>query len=157
MFKRSVSKNKPRILFVDERNDLQSQIAEYFVNQFYGTLYDAYSAGPTSDCIDCELISVMYQLDYDIRTYTSMDFNHEDLPKSYDYIIFLEKSTYDRVKDSMPWDAPMGLVDFGRKENFEDATDDLELFECYKRLIEKVRDWVSETFDDVSKVKALVA
>ena len=35
--------------------------------------------------------------------------------------------------------------------------DDLELYECYKGLIEKVRAWVADTFDDVSKVKALVS
>ena len=156
MFKRSVSKNKPRILFIDEKNDLQSQIAEYFVNEMYGNMYEAYSAGPEHDCIDCELISVMYQLEYDIRTHTSMDFKHEDLPDSFDYMFFLEASAYDRVKDNLPWKCPYGLKDFGRKDNFADATDDKELFECYKALIEKVRDWVSETFGDIEKVKALV-
>ena len=50
---------KIRVLLVDERNDLQSQIAEYFLKETYGDIYEIQSAGPQSDYIDCELISVM--------------------------------------------------------------------------------------------------
>ena len=157
MFKRSVSKNKPRILFVDEKNDLQSQIAEYFVREMYGDMYDVYSAGPSSDCIDCELISVMYQMNYDIRSCGSKDFNCEDLPETFDMVFFLEGATYDRIAKDIPWKVPSCLKDFGRKENFDQATDDMELYECYKRLIENVRTWVDENFDDPSKLKSMVA
>ncbi len=156
MFKKRSVPKKTRLLFVDEKNDLQSNIAEYFVREMYGDLYEVSSAGPKSDCVDCELISVMYQLGYDIRTYTSMDFGNEDLPQEYDYVIFLEKSTYDRVKDDIPFDAPQILHDFGRKENFDKATDDLELYECIKQFIETVRSWCEETFDDPERLKTLV-
>ena len=145
MFRRSISKGKGvRIILIDEKNDLQSQIAEYFAKQSCGGRYEVFSAGPSSDCVDCELISVMYQLGYDIRDYRSKDFNDEDLPKEYDLAVFLEKDTYERVKDNMPWNCRTSLQDFGRKENFDEATDDLELYECYKALIEKVRTWVEE-------------
>ena len=157
MFKRSASKNKMRILFVDEKNDLQSQIAEYFVREIFGDMYEVYSAGPSPDFVDCELISVMYQLTYDIRTSRSKDLNDEDIPESFDQVVFLEKATYDRIKDVIPWKCPVSVHDFGRKENFEDATDDVELYECYKRLIESVRIWVEENFDDHAKVKSMVA
>ena len=155
MFKRSVSKNRTRILFVDEKNDLQSQIAEYFVREIFGDRYDVYSAGPSSDYIDCELISVMYQLSYDIRSSTSKDFNSETLPETFDAVIFLEGPTYERIKDFLPWDSPVLLHDFGRKENFEDATDDVELYECYKKLIEDVRTWVEQNLEDPSKLSTV--
>ena len=155
MFKRK-SAPKIRLLFVDENNDLQSNIAEYFVKEMYGDLYEVSSAGPKSDCVDCELISVMYPLGYDIRSYTSMDFGHEDLPKGFDYVIFLEKSTYDRVKDDIPFKAPQILHDFGRKENFEKATDDVELYECIKQLVENVGEWCKSTFADPEALKTMV-
>ncbi len=157
MFKRSVSKDRMKVLFVDERNDLQSQVAEYFVKEMFGDMYDVYSAGPTCDYVDCELISVMYQLTYDIRMGTSKDFNNKELPESFDAISYLEKATYDRIKDIVPWKTPKCLHDFGRKENFEDATDDVQSYECYKRLIESVKAWVEENFDDPAKVRSMVA
>lgn len=158
MFKRKPrTGDKLRILLVDEFNDLQSQVAEYFINQMYGDMYDAHSAGPKFECINCELISSMYQLGYDIRAGRSKDFSAKKLPSKLDYIIFLEKATYDRIKDVIPWQAPKILCDFGRKENFEKATDDVELFECYKEFIEKVRVWVEETFKDPETLKSMVA
>ncbi len=155
MFKRKPI-SKIKILFVDENNDLQSQIAEYFAKEMYNDVYDVYSAGTKVDCINCELISVMYQLGYDIRDYKSKDFDEKELPKSFDYIIFLEKETYDRVKDVMPWKAKQILFDFGRKNNFEEATDDLELYECFKTLIEKVKDWVGDNLNDFEKLNSMV-
>ncbi len=156
MFRKRSAQKKIRLLFVDAKNDLQSDIAEYFVKEMYGDIYDVSSAGPKSDCVDCELISVMYQLGYDIRTYTSMDFGHKDLPEEFDYVIFLEKSAYDEVKDTIPFKAPQILRDFGRKENFDKATDDLELYECIKEFIEKVREWCETTFADPENLKSMV-
>lgn len=155
MFKKK-SMVKTKILLVDEMNDLQSQIAEYFVLEMYGDMYDVHSAGPKFDYIDCELISVMKQVGYDIRSWRSKDFREKKIPGKLDYIIFLEKATYDRITTVIPWDAPQIMVDFGRKENFENATDDAELAECYKELIEKVRVWVEETFADPENLKSMV-
>ena len=42
---------KMRVLFVDSKNNLSSQLAEYFVNELYPTKYEAYSAGPEHDII----------------------------------------------------------------------------------------------------------
>ena len=68
MFKKSKGADKVKILLVDEFNDLQSQVAEYFIREMYGGIYDVHSAGPKFDCVNCELISVMYQIGYDIRS-----------------------------------------------------------------------------------------
>lgn len=147
---------KIRVLLVDERNDLQSQIAEYFLKETYGDIYEVQSAGPTNDFIDCELISVMYQNGYDIRRWSSKKFSRKDIMQKIDYLVFLEKATYDRLKDDVPWEGPQLLKDFGRKENFESATDDKELYDCYVKLIESVRDWVVETFKDPEKLPEMV-
>lgn len=148
--------SKIKILFVDERNDLQSQIAEYFMKEFYSDIYEIQSAGPTSDFIDCELVSVMYQNGYDIRRCTSKKFSRSDIMQKIDYLVFLEGATYDRLKDDVPWEGPQLLKDFGRKGNFESATDDKELYDCYLKLIESVRDWVEQTFADPEKLPGMV-
>lgn len=156
MFKKSKGPEKVKILLIDEFNDLQSQVAEYFIREMYGDLYDAYSAGPKFNCIDCELISVMQQSGYDIRSWRSKDFRFKGIPGKLDYLVFLEKTTYDRIKDAIPWDAPAIAEDFGRKENFDQATDDRELAECYRKFIEKVRVWVEGTFKDPEKLSSMV-
>lgn len=147
--------NKLKVLFVDETNDLQSQIAEYFLREAYDGLYEVQSAGPRSDFIDCELISVMYQNGYDIRRCSSKAFNRKDIMQKVDYVVFLEKATYDRIKDDVPWEGPQLLKDFGRKENFESATDDKELYDCYVRLIDSVKEWVLETFRDPEQLHSM--
>ena len=156
MFRKSKGAEKVKILLVDEMNDLQSQVAEYFIKEMYGDIYDVHSAGPKFDYIDCELVSVMYQIGYDIRFCRAKDFREKKIPAKLDYIVFLEKATYDRINKVIPWDAPQILHDFGRKDNFEEATDDVELLECYKAFIEKVRVWVEETFSDPEKLRSMV-
>ena len=156
MFRKSKGSEKVKILLVDEFNDLQSQVAEYFIKEMYGDIYDVHSAGPKFDCINCELVSVMYQIGYDIRAWRAKDFRDKKIPAKLDYIVFMEKATYDRITKVIPWDAPQIMVDFGRNENFEKATDDVELLECYKEFIEKIRSWVEETFADPEKLKSMV-
>ena len=74
--------NRVRVLFVDEKNDFASQMAEYFTMKFYPDQYEAFSAGPEPDIIDCELISAMYQTGEDMRRQVSKHFENEDyLPK----------------------------------------------------------------------------
>ena len=148
---------KVKIMFLDEMNDLQSQVAEYFAKELYSDKYEIWSAGPKFDFIDCELISVMYQNGYDIRAWNAKDFKFKKMPQKFDYLIFLEKATYDRIKDVVPYDAKQICVDFGRKENFESATDDRELYDCYVKLIESVMAWVKTNLKDLANLENLVA
>ena len=155
MKKKNERNTKIKILFVDEINDLASQIAEYFLNEIYGDVYEGYSAGPSWDFVDCELISVMYQQGYDIRKVNSKDFTVKQLPGKLDYIAFLEQATYDRIKDIIPWDAPKFLKPFRKVKDFT-ATDDYELAQCYIEYIEEVKLWVIDTFKDPGNLKTLV-
>lgn len=150
--KELTDEEKVKILFVDEMNSLQSQVAEYFLNELYGDEYAAYSAGAKFDFIDCELISVMYQNGYDIRTARAKDFRSRQIPMSFDHIVFLEKATYDRIKDVIPYDAPTSMKDFGNRGDLK-ATDDLELYNAYTELINRIRDWVKETFADPGRFR----
>lgn len=147
--------DKIRVMFIDEMNELQSQIAEYFLNRIYGDVYEAYSAGPRFDYIDCELIASMYQNGHDIREQRAKDFRSKQMPIKFDYLVFLEKATYDRIKGEVPYDAPQILMDFGNRADLK-ATDDKELFEAYTSLMNRVEKWVEETFSDPERLKEMV-
>jgi len=151
---KKADKNKTAVLFVDETNDLQSQIAEYFLLKYYGDVYEVRSAGPKNDHVDCELISVMYQNGHDMRRSTSKDFSAKNMIE-YDYIAFLQKDTYERIRDVIPFKGKHILKDFGKRSDFK-ATDDAELAECYIALAKKVEDWIKETFSSIEDLEKTV-
>ncbi|AIZ57298.1 protein ArsC [Candidatus Methanoplasma termitum] len=150
---------KVRVLFVEEKNDLVSQLAEHFTKEYFGNKYDVYSAGPKKDIIDCELISVMYQMGNDMRRQVSKDFKDRDYlrdEEDYDLIIFLQKSTFDEWAKRTPWQGKQILFELERTENFQ-ATDDLELANCYSELIDRVSSWVKENMADPGKLRTMIS
>ncbi len=156
MFKKSV--NKLRVMFVDQKNDSTSQLAEYFVRQMFDNLYEVYSAGPEHDFVDCELISVMYQSGEDMRRQVSKDFKNTDLllaDDQYDLIIYTSKNTYDEWSSKTPWNGKQILAEMGSVKDFP-MTDDAELAQAYLQLADRVRSWVSENMADPEKLRSRV-
>ncbi len=157
MFKKKDT--KLRVLFVDQKNDFVSQIAEYFANKLYPDVYEVYSAGPEKDFIDCELISAMYQNGEDLRRQVSKDFKDKDFlreDEEYDYVVFLEKSTFDEWASKTPWKGKQILAPMRTRQEYT-ATDDLELFQDYIRSMEEVRGWVKANMKDPEALKSLVS
>lgn len=151
--------NKVRVLFVDAKNDFASQMGEYFTMKFFPDKYEAYSAGPEPDIVDCELISAMYQNGEDMRRQVSKDFENEDyLPKdkTYDFVIYTEKEVFDKMAAASEWKGKQILAPMRQRLEFE-ATDDLELYQEYVRSMEEVREWVKENMADPSKLPSMVS
>jgi len=150
---------KVRVLFIDEKNDLTSQLAEYFAREQYGNKYEVYSAGPRRDLIDCEVISIMYQRGEDMRRQVSKDFRDRDRlreDEDYDVVVFLRKNVFDEWAKRTPWQGKQMLCDLGSAEDFA-ATDDLELGKCYSDLIDKVSAWVRENMEDPEKLRSMIS
>ena len=150
---------KVRVLFIDEKNDLTSQLAEYFAKEYFGNRYEVYSAGPKRDLVDCELISFMYQKGNDMRRQVSKDFRDRDRlrdDEDYDIVVFLRKSAFDEWAKRTPWQGKQMLCDLGSAEDFA-ATDDLELAKCYSDLIDKVSAWVRENMGDAEKLRSMIS
>lgn len=150
---------KQRIMFVDAKNDLISQLAEYFTNRLFGGTWEAYSAAPESDMVDCEMISVMYEAGEDIRRQISKDFNNADhLPSDgeYNYVVFFDKGVFDEWSPRTPWKGKQILCDLGSLKDYK-FTDDREMAEAYSQIIAKVRSWVEENMCDEGKLKASVS
>ncbi len=150
---------KVRVLFVEQKNDYVSQIAEHFTNQLYSNTYEVYSAGPEKDIIDCEMISSLYQCGEDIRRQVSKDFKDRDYlreDEDYDFVIFMEKATFDEWADKTPWKGKQILAPMRMRSEFT-ATDDLELYNEYVAVMEQVRTWVSENMKDPEKLSSMVS
>jgi protein-tyrosine-phosphatase len=150
--------NKIRVLFVDENNDLASQIAEHFTRKYFEEMYEAYSAGPKHDMIDCELISVMYEEGEDMRRQISKDFRDQDnLPADavFDIVVYFSKDTFDEWSGKTPWKGRQILQDMGSRKDFV-ATDDLELAQCYSEYIRKIKKWVEDNMGDAEGLRSLV-
>ena len=157
MFKKKDT--KLRVLFVDQKNDFVSQIAEYFANKLYPDVYEVYSAGPEKDFIDCELISAMYQNGEDLRRQVSKDFKDKDFlreDEEYDYVVFMEKSTFDEWSSRTPWKGKQILAPMRTRQEYT-ATDDLELFQDYTRSMEEVKGRVKANMKDPETLKSLVS
>ncbi len=157
MFKKKDT--KLRVLFVDQKNDFVSQIAEYFANKLYPDTYEVYSAGPEKEFIDCELISAMYQNGEDLRRQVSKDFKDKDFlreDEDYDYVVFMEKSTFDEWASKTPWKGKQILAPMRTRQEYT-ATDDLELFQDYTRSMEEVKGWVKANMKDPETLKSLVS
>jgi len=157
MFKKQAK--KIRVLFVDEKNDTLSQLAEYFTNKLYGVDYEAYSAGPEHDLIDCDMISVMYRAGEDMRRQVSKDFKDRNFlrdDEDYDYVIYFSQSVFDAWSSRTPWKGKQMLVNLGSVKDFV-ATDDVELDQCYEKLIGCVSDWVKTNLEDPEKLGHLVS
>lgn len=158
MFKKKESKPKVRILFVEQKNDFASQMAEYFTRQLFDDSYDVYSAGPEHDIMDCEMISSMYDSGEDIRRQVSKDFKDRDFlreDEDYDFVVYMDRPTFDEWSGRTPWKGRQILAEVRQRSDFE-ATDDLELFHEYVRSMNEVRDWVKENLADPERLKSMV-
>lgn len=158
IMKKSKVAKKVRILFVDSQNNASSQLAEFYTKQLYSDLYEAYSAGPTKDIIDCDLLSAMYRRGDDLRNMVSKDFKDtKHLPEDaeYDFIIWTEKGIFDDLHADSPWGGKQILADMGTRSEFT-ATDDVELDKCFCDMADRVREWVKENLADPEKLSSLV-
>jgi protein-tyrosine-phosphatase len=152
-------KKKLRVLFVDDNNDLASQIAEYYTKKAYGDVYEAYSAGPAHDTVDCDLISVMYQEGEDLRRQISKDFRDaENLPQdeNYDFVVFFSRKAFDDWSPKTPWKGRQMLIDIGSRADFK-ASDDAELCQCYSDFASNVKKWVEDNMSDPDRLRSLIS
>lgn len=134
---------KRKVLFVDKKNDLQSQIAEYFLKRDHGDFFEAYSASDEWDIVDCDLLSVMLSMGHDIRRHFSKHF--DALPKiEFDYLVAFGELGEMTLKRAPKFDKLI-VCKIAGSESFQ-ASDDRELEECYISLVNRIHEWVDETF-----------
>ncbi|MGI6008830.1 MAG: low molecular weight phosphatase family protein [Methanomethylophilus sp.] len=154
--------NKPEkkysVLFVDSKNDLSSQLAEYYTRKMFPAIYEVYSAGPKHDTVDCDLLSVMYCNGDDLRDQVSKDFGDDRfLPPTddFDFVVYTERPVYERLAKKSPWQGHQICAHMGTREEFT-ATDDAELADDLLAMADRVAKWVRENMADPEKLKTLI-
>ena len=150
---------KTRVLFIDQKNDFVSQIAEHFANKLFPNLYEVYSAGPEKDFIDCEMISVLYQNGEDLRRQVSKDFKDRDYlreDEDYDVVVYMERSTFDEWAPRTPWQGRQVLAPMRTRAEYG-ATDDAELYDEYVRSMNEVKVWIEANMADPEALKAMAS
>lgn len=144
---------KRKVLFVDKKNNLQSQIAEYILEKDHSVLFESYSAGPEYDIVDCDLLPCMLSSGDDLRRHFSKSFEAvRDM--EFDYLVLLEDLPDEDLKRA-PKHKKVIRHPFGGRSTFQ-ATDDFEMDECYKSLVEEIRAWVDITFKTYASADAAV-
>ena len=150
---------KLRILFVDSKNDLSSQLAEHYARKMFSDRYEVYSAGPEHDIVDCDLLSVMYCAGEDLRDLVSKDFSDDRfLPRDegFDFVVYTEKPVFDRLAKKSPWQGRPICAHMGTREEFT-ATDDAELADQLLAMADRVSKWVAENLADPEKLRSLIS
>ena len=146
------------VIFVDMKNDLQSQIAEHYTNKLFPKIYQSFSAGPEADTVDCDIIITMHERGEDIRRHRSKKFESEFLPEGqdYDYVIYTHRSVFEEYASKTVWKGKQILADMGDRKDFK-ATDDKELADEMWEMALLIRDWVKDNMADPEQLKSLVS
>lgn len=153
-----IDRNRISVIFVDQKNELQSQLAEFYTNQLFPEIYQAFSAGPESDIVDCDMIISLFEDGQDIRRQRSKTFDSEFLPEenNFDFVVYTHRSVFEEYADKTIWKGRQILAEMGTKEDFT-ATDDKELSEEYLEMAERIKQWVKDNMSDPENLKKLVS
>ena len=144
---------KRSVLFVDWKNVLQSQIAEELLEKKQGEIFEAYSAGPNHDCVDCDALVAMMDAGHDIRRRFSKNFRALE-NMNFDYVVIMDEASAEVPAEHLPPHGKRIVKIFGGRECFV-ANDDRELFDCYQALIDEIGAWLDVAFASHESADAL--
>lgn len=138
---------KKRVLVICIHNSARSQMAEAFINFFYGNLYDVFSAGIKPGNLNLFVVEAMKEIGIDIsgnRTKSISEFTGQ----KFDYIV----TVCDEAKEACPY-FPGGAQYIHK--SFEDpssfAGTNEEVMEKVRKVRDEVKNWVIETFGKENK------
>ena len=137
-----MSPDKKKILFICTHNSARSQMAEGLINNRYGNIYEAHSAGTKPTAVNAYAIQAMAEIDIDISQHRAKSIE-EFKDVSFDYVV----TVCDKARETCPFFP-------GAKEylhiGFEDpspangsATIALATF---RRIRNEIEAWIKDTF-----------
>ncbi len=132
---------KQRVLFICTHNSARSQMAEGFLNAYYGDRYEGFSAGIEPKKINEYAIEVMREVGIDISSHTSKSverFRGVHL----DYVV----TVCDNAREVCPFFPGNKIL----HKNFEDPSGfrgtRSEILDNTRSVRNKIRDWIRTTF-----------
>lgn len=143
---------KKRVLFICSHNSARSQMAEGFLNHFYGEYYEAYSAGTMPSRVNPYAIKVMEEIGIDISTHYSKGLD-DFINKEFDYVV----TVCDKAKQTCPF-FPGGKEILHK--SFEDPAQaggsENDILNVFIRVRDEIIEWIEKTFGLIEEIKGKV-
>lgn len=149
---------KKKILFMCYHNSARSQMAEGFMRELYGDIYEAYSAGIEATKLDPRAVRVMEEVGIDIsgqRSKTSDEYK--------DLVFDVLVTVCDRARQACPICNTPELASInvthdqpGAKKimhrSFRDPAtamdSDEEQLNAFRHVRDEIKDWIREKFEE---------
>ncbi len=128
---------KKVVLFVDDPNSLESQIAELYLKQLYADRFDAFSAGISPTSINPYLYEAMNEEGIDVSEVFSKGIEYfKDLD-----VDIVVKIFEDDV-DLSPWFSKAEVLHYNIRAHFVDRESDAENFAEIRKIKHKIKRWI---------------
>jgi arsenate reductase len=133
---------KKRVLFICTHNSARSQIAEGVMNQIYGEIFEAFSAGTEPSSVNPFAIEVMGEIGIDISRHRSKSVE-EFLEQDFDYVI----TVCDQANEVCPF-FPGGKerIHKGFVDPAEVQGSDLEKRAAFRKARDEIMEWIEKNF-----------
>ena len=133
---------KKRVLFICTHNSARSQIAEGVMNQIYGEVFEAFSAGTEPSSVNPFAIEVMGEIGIDISRHRSKSVE-EFLEQDFDYVI----TVCDQANEVCPF-FPGGKerIHKGFVDPAEVQGSDLEKRAAFRKARDEIMEWIEKNF-----------
>ena len=133
---------KKRVLFICTHNSARSQIAEGVMNQIYGEVFEAFSAGTEPSSVNPFAIDVMGEIGIDISRHRSKSVE-EFLEQDFDYVI----TVCDQANEVCPF-FPGGKerIHKGFVDPAEVQGSDLEKRAAFRKARDEIMEWIEKNF-----------
>jgi arsenate reductase len=133
---------KKTVLFICTHNSARSQMAEGFLNHFYGDRFEAHSAGTEPSQVHPLAVKTMREVGIDISHHASKSaevFINQEI----DHVI----TVCDKAKQTCPFFPGGKKISHHSLEDPSQAEGtDEEKLGVFRRIRDEIRDWIDKTF-----------
>ena len=133
--------HKKTMLFICTHNSARSQMAEGYLNAFYGDRYEGYSAGIEPTKVNSYVVKTMAEVGIDISKHRSKSIE-EFRGTHFDYVV----TVCDYAREVCPFFPGDKIL----HKSFEDPSDFKgtadEILEETRRIRDEIKDWIENAF-----------
>jgi arsenate reductase (thioredoxin) len=139
---RKPANERKKVLFICTYNSARSQMAEAFLNQLHGDLYQAWSAGTKPSQVHPLAVKAMAETGIDISGNRSKSLE-EFMDKTWDVVV----TVCDNAREACPFfPGAHKQIHRGFEEPSAARGGEDEELSVFRRVRDEIRAWVTETF-----------
>jgi len=132
---------KKRVLFVCTHNSARSQMAEVFLNAFYGGGYESYSAGVNPTKVNPYVIKAMSEIEINISGNRSKSIE-EFREKNFNYVV----TVCDDAREACPFFPGEKIIHQAFEDPSQFKGSEEEILKQVRKVRNEIKDWVKKTF-----------